>query len=549
MTIKLRNLNDLNTDDVAQNLTEVIARVQEQNPTLDLRRGVLHDLLAFYHALLATQLGANIKDYLSANSLDAIQRDPALADPALVDAVLSNFQVKRQPGTKAAGEVTIALSTNTTVIIAQGAVFQANGKRFLTEQVFTAKTEAGQINSSGDRLLTKVSDGRWVFTIPVVAADAGVSSLVRKDTLIVPETLPPNYITSFAASDFTGGRDAETNQALLARLQQGIAAKAPSNRVNMAAMLRADERFNRVVQTSIIGYGDAELIRGPRSILPINLPGRIDWYVRSEEQVVRKRLIKSAVLIEKTEDQRGIWQFSVDRNDAPGFYELANVRLPDMLGVSGGFTVALETRSLDLTGSGFFPDVSGAIEGAYTRFQTAIVQFRDHLTSTASFTIGVKKDYEVEARYVPLIGEIQDFISSRSVRSYGADVLVRAPVPCFVQLTLTINKRSGDADPDVNAVKAALAVAVNRVSFIGSLAASTLHDVIHGFLRNDMNVSAIDLFGRIRYANGSLRYLRSTEALTVPDEPGQMVSARTVQFFTAPEDIAIAVVSAVPSFV
>ena len=54
MTIEITDLSALDPTDVQQNLDEIISRLQELNPTLDLRRGVFKDLLAGLHATLSS---------------------------------------------------------------------------------------------------------------------------------------------------------------------------------------------------------------------------------------------------------------------------------------------------------------------------------------------------------------------------------------------------------------------------------------------------------------------------------------------------------------
>ena len=547
MPVELRSLNDLNADDVVQNLAETVARVQEDNPTLDLRQGVFFSLLGYYHAVLAAQRQQNINDYLNARSLKVMEADPTLADPDLVDDVLSNYRVTRKPGEKARGEVTVVVNDDIPVVIGAGAVFEGRGKRFVTESVFTASVEDEILGGTGDRLLTPTADGNWAFTIEVVAEEEGEAGEVKKDTLVVPLSLPTGYVTSYAASDFTGGRSAETNADMLGRLQAGIAAKTISNRVNMMAMLREIEAFSRIVSMSIVGYGDAEMLRDQHTIWPMSLGGRVDWYVRSQEEVYRKVLSKEAVLIEKTADGKGVWQLSVGRDDAPGFYELANIRLPQAENVEGGFEIVSETRALDLTGAGFVPDVVTLDEGIYSRFQTAVVRFKDSVTGTDALGVGTKQAYELEARCLPLVGDVQDTVSSRDVRSHGADCLIKAPVPCFVKLHFAVHKSASAQTPDVAGIRTALCREVNRIGFTGRLYASQLHDVIHGFLHQGENVSAIDMHGRIRYPDGSVSYVRSSEVLVVPDDAARMVTPRTVQFFASPEDVSVVIKTAVPS--
>jgi len=547
--IELRPFSQLNPDDVAQQHAEALQRVQEDNPKLDLRRGVFADLLIYYHSILAGQGQMNIKDYWRARSLQAMEADPdlATADPDLVGDVISNFNVARQPGAKATGEVTIVVTDSITVTIGIGAVFEAQGLRFITTRVFTGKT-SGRIDDPGDRLLTQTADGNWAFTIEVQAEQEGEQYQIKKDTLIVPLVLPLNYRTSFAANDFEGGYQAETNQDLLLRLQEGVAARGLGGRINQTATLRAVEDFSRVIAVSVVGYGDAEMLRDKHWVFPISGGGRVDWYVRSQEEVFRKKLLKEATLISKTDSGVGTWQVSIGRDEAPGYYEIDNIRPKDSGNAVGGFEILTDERVADLTGPGFVPDVlADSDEWVYTRFQAGVVQFVDTVQSAAALALGAKREYELEARCLPLVAEIQDTFSTPDSRPKPYDLLVKAPVPCFLNLTFTVYKRSGEADPDLAAMKTALCTEVNSVGFIGRLFASQLHDVIHAYLRNDQTASAIDMFGRIRYPSGEPEYVRDSEKLEVPDDPVALVSARTVQFFISPEDISISVETSVPS--
>jgi hypothetical protein len=548
MTIEVRDIDTLDADNVAQKLAFVSARIQEQNPRLDLRRGVLHDLLAYYNAILAEQLDANVQDYLAARSLLAIEEDPTLADPELVDHVLSNFGVTRKEGSKAAGEVAVVVSEDVTLTMSSGFQFQSSGKLFRTSRVYTAKKEAAQINDAGDRLLTELSDGNFRFTVFVTAVDEGPSSRLAKDTLVTPVVVPANYVTSYAVSTFSGGKSSESNRQLLARLQQGVACKAPSNRVNMAAMLRQIDAFSRVVGTSILGMGDPEMLRDKHTVFPVGLGGRVDWYVRTEERTTKKLLEKTATCIAKdVAENSSTWQLAVTREDAPGFYELRNIRRAESESVIGGFTVVSETRSLDLTGDTFIPDVADMLEGDYTRFVAAVVQFTDDASGQDQIEVGDTATYQLEAVYLPLIGDIQDTMSLPDVRSRPADVLVKAPVPCRLQLAFTVFKTSGQADPDLDAIKTDLASVVNQTGFVGKLFASTLQSAVSERLLEGQSVGAIDMLGKIRYPGGSLKHIRNSEVLSVPTEAAKLVTPRTVQFYLDPEDVGITMVTAVPS--
>lgn len=544
MTIELRPLSELDPDMVTDTLTEVGERVQEDYPTLLVRRGNFHDLGIYYPSLLTAQRQQQIEDYRRARSLSALLADPT-ADPELVDEVLSNYRLTRAPGTAASGTITIVVSDDVTLSVPAGSRFTADGQSFITAATFTAKAEEAQVTLDGDRLF-RAAGSHFAFEIEVAAEEIGAAGNLAKDTTIAPEVLPPNFVTAYAAEDFTGGAAAETNEELLARLEQGLAAATVSNRSTMTAFLRNHPSFTRVVASSIIGYGDSEMKRDRHSLWPISTGGRVDWYVRTQERVARTALTKTAHLVEKTSDGYGIWQFGIARNEAPGFHEISSIRPAGALNTVGSFTVTGDVRSVDLTrrnANYLLPDIRDIVEGAYSRYQTAVIQFKDTTTLTASLALGASAAYDVEATGLPQIAALQDLVSSRDFASHGADLLVRAPVPCFVSLNFAINRPRAAAAPDLNEIKAALCAVINRTGFTGKLYASTLAETVQAQLVGGATHGAMDMLGRLRYPDGTIEYLRSAEALTVPQRPQLAVTRRTVQFFSLPEDIAIAVVA------
>lgn len=551
MAFEIEDLDNLNPALVQQQLIAATTRLQELHPELDLKRGVFHDTVVYYHAVLEAAVRTNLARYLSGRSLLEIEADPSLADDDVVDGVLSNYRLERRQGTQAYGKVTVVVSDSTTVTISSGSTWISNGQEFRTTQAFTGKADAELINNDSDRLMVQLSDGNYAFQVDVIAVEEGPQAKLTKDTKILPEALPLNYLTSYATEDFTDGTATQTNDELLSQLQVGMAAKALSNRVNMQAALLEVEAFAGIADMSIVGYGDPEMLRDQHSIFPISYGGRVDWYIRGQVELQRKVLLKEATLVEiESSSGYGIWQAAVSRDDAPGFFELRNIRLTgaNAAEVAGGFEITLEQRGLDLTGSGFMPDIETQEEGEYSRFQTAIVQFRDMVTDHTSLSVGSTQLYEIEAIGTPLVAEVQDRVSSRDVRNHAADALVKAPIPCFVQVTFTINKKTNDGDPDLNGIVEAIMEVVNRVPFIGRMDASLISDAVHAYLKNSMSITDMDLFGRIRRPDGTDYYLRGPESLVVEDDPARMVTAKTVQFFLERENISINVENAVPVF-
>lgn len=542
---ELSALADLNTENVQQLLDKLATQLQELNPALDLRRGVFHDMLAYYHAVLEAAIRTNLERYQSARSLQQIEADPTLADETVVNEVLSNWGITRKIGTKARGPVTIELNSKRSVVIPQGFIFQANGKQYLSVSTFTARTDAAQIATSLDRLLTQLSNGNWAFVVEVEAADIGEAYKLNTNELIVPVQSISNYVTSYATSTFADGVNTETNAQLIDQLQLGISAKTLSNRANMRAYLRSIDSFSSVTNQSIVGYGDPEMLRDRHTIFPVSYGGRVDWYVRGQQALQRTTKTVSAVCI-SIYGSTSTWQFSLDKNVFPGFYEVSKIRRIVDANLNSGFEIILDNRGNDLTGTGFIPDIATVAEGAYTTFQTAIIQFVDTVTDTATISIGQTSSYLCEITGTTLIQDIQTLISSRDVRSYAADALIKAPVPCFTQVTITINKMTGDADPDLDGIKNSILEVINQADFFGRLDGSRITSAVHSYLTGNMSTSALDMLGRIRKPDGTVQYVRSSDALVIQDQPEDMVTAKTVQFFSELADITINVVSTIP---
>jgi hypothetical protein len=546
---ELSNLTDLDNADVQQVLEQLTTQLQELNPSLDLKRGVFKDIVAYYHAVLETAIRTNLERYQSARSLQQINANAVAADSTVVDEVLSNWGVTRKTGTRAIGSVTIEISQARSVTIPANFTFSVNGLTYVATQTFTSRTSEGQIsNPVTDRLLVQLSNGNWAFTIEVEAEDVGSKYKLNAGDTLNPDRTVVSFVASYATSTFNDGLDAETNEQLIADLQLGLAAKALSNRTNMRSYLRSIPALNLVTNQSIVGYGDAEMLRDQHTIFPVSYGGRVDWYIRGQETLQRLAVTVTATCV-SIAGSTSTWQFALNKNASPGFYEVTKVRRQLDANLNSGFEIILDSRSNDLTGDGFIPDITTIAEGAYTAFQTAIIQFVDTVTLVSGLAVGQTALYTCELIGTPLIQEIQTLVSSRDVRSYAADALVKAPVPCFVQVTLTLNKTTGtmiDADM-IDKIKLAVIGVVNRTDFVGRLDGSYIIEAVHGLITDNISVTQLDLLGRIRRPDGTLQYLRDPDSIVIPEQPVKMVTAKTVQFFAEVADVSVNVASTIPT--
>jgi len=557
----LPEIKDLDKNEFKISLDEIVRRIKDDNPNLDVDSGVIFSIVAYYHAALHTALKTLIEKYIKLRSLRQLtnEKNSLLPKESLeeefVDDVLSNYLVDRREAQLATGVVSIVVNRKVPVVVTAGSLLESSGRLFSVAQTVIAtdsledEDNPNSPNNQNVVLLQPYDQNKWFFNIVVYATKAGSEYSLRKDTELTVQFPLPGFVKAFAFQDFTLGYTKESLSELIDKLKTGISAQALSGRAHMQSLLRS--KFPYVVNDSIIGYGDKEMLRDRHFLLPVSHGGKADWYIRTDEQVWTKPLKIKSTLIEKLPNNKTLWQFSIDRSKAPGFYEVVRVYPVNNLAYTGSFTITDDIRSLDLTVSNehsFIPDIVDNIEGVFSPFQTSTIKFIDDRESMYSLPIGHEQEYNVEIRYLPYLAEIQSYVSSRQVRHFGADCLVKAPIPVFVRVEFSLHKKPEIFIDDdiISSIKISLCKEINRIPFIGRLYASKLHDVIGDHLKTlngKVYISNMDVLGKVLVPNGERIYLRNNDVIEVPNLPHLMVSKNTAQFFIQEKDIHINIVN------
>lgn len=538
---RVTDISEVATADIQQSLSFIKQLVAGSHPELDTALGGLTNLLLLPSAEHAAANQLDITRYINSSSLKALQANPELADDEIVDVLLSNSGLVRRSGTFSYGTLVVVVSKRLPLTIQAGSKFTAGGYTFVTENTYSVKTSSANIDSATDQVLVARSDGNYRFSIPVIAEVAGSGTALKRGTIAESVSVIANLVTIYVETDFTSGEDAETNTELAARQAEGLAAKTPGNRVECAAFLR-DSVYSSYAALSVIGAGDSEMLRDKHTIFPGSFGGRTDWYVRTSNNLQSTKLIKTCVLVEKTSDGYGIWQCVLDRDDAPAFYDIVAIQLPTATDLAGSYTILEDIRDNDLTAieGELKPDIADSLESAFTRYQTAVIRFKDTDTLTASLSeLTSTATYVIHVRGFGDIAGIQSLLSSRHYRGLFGDILVKAPVPCFVSLGFTLFGAADAEQPDVTALKSALVRYINSTQFTGRLFASDLTKVVYDNVPSGISVSNIDMIGRLLAPDGTHQVLHSAAVLEIPFRPAIMVSSRTTAFICTPELIRI----------
>jgi uncharacterized phage protein gp47/JayE len=548
VAIEVTSLDQLDPTLVANLQAEFVQLVNERHPEVDLSLGVFHDLIAHFSGGISGAINQyKINEYLKARSLKDLNDNPEGADNDLVDLVLSNYLITRRTGAPATGEITIVVAADVPIVLSNQAIFESSGATYFLPAPYVAlPSTSTALLELNERRLVPIGDGSFVFSVPAVATRNGAVSNIQRGTTMTPQAPPDQFIKAYAATDFVGGSDTETNTDLLTRLQNGVAAKCMQGRTNIIALLQEQPTFAGILHYQIIGYGNAEMQRNQHTILPIGLPGYIDIYPRTTAIPQRTVLTKTATYVGLS-GANTVWQFSLDRDDAPGFYEVDQVinKGADPAADSG-YEIQSVLRGINLAAEAgqIVPDIINAVEGAFTRFQTAVVRFINTDIPAAGLTVNSsKRDFDIYVTAVPLIRDVQAFCSSRDVRNLTGDVLVRAPIPCFLTVSCEIQQSSESLELDLNAIRNAIATRINALVFPTQLNASTVAAVIHSFLTTQQAIGPIELFGRILLPDGTETFARSTGVLELPDRYDVMATGNTIAFYLDPQDIVITVVN------
>jgi len=537
MALEITSLKELDTAQIDAMFATFTQLLQERHPDVELTRGVFHDLVVYLNATLNAAIRENIARVLASNSLQQINANPALADAALVDKVLSNFNLTRDTGARAVGEVTIVLNQPVQTTISSAVTFSADGIQFRPTLSFVALLPGTTATQDYEREMLAVGDGTYTVNILVQAVVVGTGGNIRRNTKLTCDTIINNSARAFAASDFVNGAAPLSNADYVSRLSGGLAAKVIGGRQNYIATIRNQAAFANIPHISVLGCGDPEQFRDQHGLFPISGGGKIDIYCQTNAGAQEREHILPAVY--KGQAATGaLWQVAIPRDLAPGLYEVVRVARP-LDTTATGYSISRDDRTRDFDGLDFAPDLRGP-ESAYTRYQTAVIQFVDTDTSSSGLTVNSSTAlYSVTTASLPLIAEIQDFLSDRDNRSRAADVVVKAAVPCFTKISFDIRKDANAAEADTAPIKTAIVAAVREVGFSGQLHASRISAAVQPFLSGRASVGAIDMFGRIRRPDGSVGYIRDSAVLQIPNDPGHMVTGRTTAFLVNEADISI----------
>jgi hypothetical protein len=292
---------------------------------------------------------------------------------------------------------------------------------------------------------------------------------------------------------------------------------------------------------SQVGLGDEEMLRDRHNLFLMSTGGKADLYTQTADYPEELKLTKECVYVGDQE-----WQFTIFRDDAPGFYIITAVVDKGEVNFQGGYEITQDLRGLDLTPeTDWVHDIEDLLEGAYTRYQTSVVKFVDPNTA-GDTSVGETAEYDVYVYRMPDIKTLHALTIDRARRPEAGDYLVRAAVPAITGVTMRVAVRPGAATPDATAIQEAVASRANSIGFAtGKLYMAYLVDAAYTVIDpKSAVVTPIDMHAFV-YPPDTVPLgrilLRDVDLLEIPDLPDRGVSQRTTCFYLRPSDVAVTV--------
>jgi hypothetical protein len=511
----------------------VIDVLAERDPTIDLTDGsAVVGLVVENEAHMTAVHVANYDALNKSFSLKAIADNLIDVDDALVDSLVSNYFITRRDASPASGPVRVVVNLNVLYILPQDYAFVAGGvtyKMGTPVRVLRAGSQVAQTPTQ--RVLIPRADGRFEFTVDVVADTPGSAGLISAGTAMeIPSPLD-GFETASAAVDFTGGEDRETNADLLARAQAGITAQTLAGPAHIQAALEAQFAG---IRTAVLGIGSPLMTRDRGNLFGISTGATEDIWVKT---TAFPGSVEVTVAVVAPPSGRTM-SFTIVGEDAAGVYRVRFIRRASTAGVQGDAPDVVVPMKRPVVG--FSPKTPKPADLWFGAIADLRVTFTD--TSDAPLVPGTTYAYTVEVFRMPTVDAVSTYVYDPSVRLVGTDYYVRAGIPCMVELEIELGVRRGDPRPEVEDVQEAVAAAVNGLAFGTSrLTPYTIHTALAPLLgRSD--VRSLQMRGTI-YAPTADVHLVLGNALTIPDSPAQGFSAANTFFACSPANVGVTIVS------
>ena len=462
--------------------------------------------------------------------LKAMRDNPELVTEDLAVLALSNYFITPSDAQNAAGTLAVVVDARATYVVPAGTVFTANSLRYATLEAYYAYPNENQVTQTNDRLLEERADGNWQFTIPAQAQEGGQGYFLPQGSELTMLNAPAEVVLVTAASDISGGTDDEGLTDVIARIPDTLAIEDFGSRQNIKALVAANFPNTK---TAVIGMGDPELHRDTHNLTGISNGGITDVYVATQSAIGTRTVEVEAELLDSVTKE---WRMTIPRSELAGMYAVEGL-LP--VGTLGSTLIKPHTveRGYWLPTGDYQPILDSGMEAAFSAYQTLTVLFTDTVTNHSGLVNGGTQLYDVTVFDMPLIDDINDFLTDVDRVAPTTNVLVRGAVPCVTTIAMRIRLLDSDYESDINVqgLRSALISRVFNLGFgYGVLSVSNIMEVAHDYItgRSDVGGTTVSLKGEIVAPSGDRLITNDGQEIRIPDRPDIQVTADNTIFLT-----------------
>lgn len=431
-----------------------ITSMEEVLSALFAEKGVITDIGSTFrelvirpHAVLAEQQNVNAKYFMQAASLySAI--NGTNTDDAMIDAIASNYKLTRLPAMAYSGTAAVFVNAVTPTYIQKNTLLEIGASFVKLAYTYVGVPSLDGYTDSDNvkYVVITESNGLKYFIVPVTVS--GLNSSIPSGTPVVLGTTLANITSVTVVSPISGGRAVETNAELAARVLYGTGVGGLSGKDQIKATISTTFGIDPK-NVNTFGYSDIEQSRDVNPILGIHTGGCVDVVVNAAITPASIDLTLTAVKNTDTGKHELMMPF-----DLSGVLFVSNISLAGVDQSLGFSDVTLIPAPVNTVTTYHKAPTADSVRGSQHVHLKVTFDAPEGVSDSVTCTVTVV--------YMPKIAEIQVFVDSTSGTMPGQDIMVKAPVPCYLAIQAPV-KPIGDTVPDISLVNAALAAYINNL--------------------------------------------------------------------------------------